>query len=77
MGRLTLFESKHYIIKLKIKNGLMAAIMNSTTPIIVVCCSSSIIPEIISKAPRNPRMGGIICENISVPVAILSHYSLF
>lgn len=74
MGRLTLFESKHYIIKLKIKNGLIAAIMNSITPIIAVWFSSSIIPEIISKTPKNPRIGGIICEKSSIPVAILSHY---
>ena len=48
--------------------------MNNSTPIMVIFLSSSMIPEIISKTPKNPRIGGIICEKISVPVAILSHY---
>jgi hypothetical protein len=38
--------------------------------------SLSIIPDIINNIPKNPKTAGMMCENISVPVAILSHYSI-
>lgn len=56
----------------------MAAIKIKSIPIWVTFSSSSIIPPINSKNPKNPRTGGIICENIiKVPVAILSHFLYF
>lgn len=61
------------MIKLNTINGLIAAIINNAAPIIVILFSLSIIPDISSNTPKKPKTAGIICENISVPVAILSH----
>lgn len=60
------------MIKFSTKNGIKAAMTNKTTPIMVTFLSLSIIPEINNKTPKNPKITGMMCENISVPVAILS-----
>jgi len=61
-----------YKIRFNIINGLIHAIINKPIPMKVTSLSSSIIPAIRSIIPKNPKTAGKICENINVPVAILS-----
>ena len=49
--------------------------MNIVTPKPNLTWSSSNDPEIISNIEKNPKITGIICENIVVPtIAIFNHY---
>lgn len=56
----------------------MHAITNSAIPKPNLGLSSSRFPEIISNIAKNPKITGMICENIVVPtIAILNHYYNF
>lgn len=59
-------------------NGDIQPKTNSIIPIIRFVLLSSNIPDIIIIVPKNPKITGIICEKIVVPViGILSHDNLF
>ncbi len=53
----------------------MHAITNNAIPKPNLGWSSSRAPEIINNTAKNPKITGMICENIVVPtIAIFNHY---
>ena len=53
----------------------MHAITNNAIPKPNLGWSSSRVPEIINNIEKNPKITGMICENIVVPtIAIFNHY---
>lgn len=49
-------------------NGEIQANANKKIPKINLLLSSSITPEIVRSTPKIPKITGIMCENIVVPV---------